>query len=139
MTNTVAVLDACERHGITLGRKKCLFAQTEVKFAGAVVNADGVVPDPDLLRALSEFPEPKNRTDLKSFCGLAEQLGRFCKEKSELLQPLRKYQGTAEGRQWFWDEAATEAFKRARSELTKTSRLAWYDGKKALELHTDAS
>ena len=140
MERRVKVMDACRVAGITLGRKKCQVALESVKFAGAVVDKDRTSPDPDLLAALKEFPTPKNRTDLKLFTGLCEQLGRYTKNKAGLLEPLRPYaSGMGPVPAGFWNRAAQTAFEAARNEMTNTRKLAAYDGSKPLELHTDAS
>jgi hypothetical protein len=100
------------------------------------VDKDGTRPDPDLLKGLKEFPSPKNRTDLKSFMGLAEQVGTYTNQKAMLIGPLRPHLVAGP---WKWDGAAEQAFLKAREEMTHTAKLARYDSTKDIELHTDAS
>ena len=57
------VLERCQLHGIKLTKKKFTVG-TSVKFAGFVVNANGVKPDPDKIAAVKNFPAPKNVSEL---------------------------------------------------------------------------
>jgi len=71
------VFKKCRGAGITLSRKKAKIG-TRMKFAGFVVQEGGVMPDPEKVKAISDFPVPKNVTDLKSILGLAVQLATIC-------------------------------------------------------------
>ena len=46
----VKVFESCKKHSLTLSRKKFQIGR-EVKFAGHVIGADGVKPDPDKVKA----------------------------------------------------------------------------------------
>ena len=41
----------------------------ELPFAGLIVGAKGVSPDPERTRALSKYPRPKEVTGVRSFLG----------------------------------------------------------------------
>ena len=68
----IKVFQRCEEHDITLSKKKYQVGR-EVKFAGYVISAQGVRPDPDKIAAIAQIPIPENLTDLRSFLGLANQ------------------------------------------------------------------
>eukprot|EP00094_Tigriopus_californicus_P001115 TCALIF_01078-PA protein Name:"Similar to pol Retrovirus-related Pol polyprotein from transposon 17.6 (Drosophila melanogaster)" AED:0.25 eAED:0.25 QI:0/-1/0/1/-1/1/1/0/139 len=70
------VIEKCQKKGIKLSINKFEIEQ-EVKFAGLVVSANGMKPNPKKLNALSCSPTPKCVTDLTSFLGLANQVGAF--------------------------------------------------------------
>jgi len=55
---------------------KCEFLKTELNYLGYVVTSEGVKPDPEKVKAIKNFPIPKNKTDVKSFLGLT---GYYCK------------------------------------------------------------
>ncbi|GFT53252.1 retrovirus-related Pol polyprotein from transposon 297 [Trichonephila clavipes] len=50
--------------GLKLNSKKCLFAAQEVKILGHLVSSNGVRPDPDKVKAVRNFPTPKNIHDI---------------------------------------------------------------------------
>lgn len=56
---------------------RCEFTHHTVKFLGHVVSADSVKPDPEKTRAVQETDALKNVSELRSFLGIVNQLGRF--------------------------------------------------------------
>ncbi|KAK3524638.1 hypothetical protein QTP70_032192, partial [Hemibagrus guttatus] len=55
-----AALKKLQSAGLTLNRKKCEFAKTEVKFLGHKLSSGGLQPDPDKLAAVQNMREPTN-------------------------------------------------------------------------------
>ena len=70
-------LQRCAPAGITLHKERFVFATQEVDYCGFIVSPDGYRPDDRLIKTLTEFPSPQNRTDVRSFCGLAQQFEAF--------------------------------------------------------------
>ena len=52
-------------HNVAINTSKIVFAQPAVTFGGYVVDADGFRPDPELTRAIREFPTPGSITDVR--------------------------------------------------------------------------
>ncbi|MDE5118127.1 MAG: reverse transcriptase family protein, partial [Trichodesmium sp. St2_bin2_1] len=132
-----AVLAACRRARITMSAKKFVFGATTAAFVGFVVGPDGYHPDPAKLRAISEFPEPANITDVRSFFGLANQLNGFTGRVAEALQPLRPMLSPKSA--FVWEEPQREAFRQARRLLSEVPIRAFYDPAKPVTLLTDAA
>ena len=59
---------------ITLNTDKWVNARPEVDFAGFHLSGDGYSIDTSIVTAISRFPQLANRTDLRSFVGLVNQL-----------------------------------------------------------------
>jgi len=53
--------------GLTLKFKKCHFHKQQIKFLGHFISPTGMIMDPGKVRALQNFPEPRNKKDLQSF------------------------------------------------------------------------
>ena len=70
-------LDLYGRNGITQNPKKFHFACDTVEFAGFVITTDSVKPCPKYLQAIQDFPTPRNITDIRSWFGLVNQVGRL--------------------------------------------------------------
>ena len=82
------VLDRCRKHGITISLKKLMIGSS-VPFAGFIVSDKGVQPDPERLRSIRDFPTPKNTTELRSFLGMANQLGSFIPDLAHATSNIR--------------------------------------------------
>ena len=72
-----AVLDWIASASATLNLEKCSFQQTELKFLGHVLNANGVAPDPGKTRAIANMSAPDNVPGLRRFLGMVNELGKF--------------------------------------------------------------
>ena len=130
------MLNRCRTHNIVMSKKK--FAVGErVFFAGCVITGDGIYPDPAKTQAIRDFPVPKNKTDLRSFLGLAQQLGHYHPDLAHLsaaLRPLLKKESA-----WNWLEAHTTALKAVKGALIGEHVLKPFDPKLNTVLLTDAS
>lgn len=82
------VLGRQKQANITLN-DKCEFAKTEIKFLGHIVNEDGVKPDPKKTQGITDFPEPKNVNNLRSFLRMVNQLGIFIPNLADKIKVLR--------------------------------------------------
>ena len=82
-------LQRCTERNITLNLSKWKFAQTTVDFAGFILSPKGYQINPSITQAIAEFPTPANRTDLRSFIGLVNQLSACTPTTATLLAPLR--------------------------------------------------
>ena len=116
---------------------KCKFCQTQVTFAGFVLSAEGYQMDQSITDAITEFPTPANRTDLRLFFGLVNQLSASTNKISELLTPLRPLLSTKND--FVWSPAHNDAFKKAKDSLTVAPVLSFFDSTKSTQLRTDAS
>ncbi|KAI9555012.1 putative uncharacterized protein K02A2.6-like [Daphnia sinensis] len=114
-------------NNVSFNRKKTVFATHSVVFAGYVVSENGFCPNPELTRAIREFPRPGNITDLRNFSvKLAATLAP--------LSPLLKKNIV-----WEWTPEHESSFKAARTELAVIPELAFYDPNRPTTLFTDAS
>ena len=108
-----------------------------VKFAGFIVSAEGMKPNPERLQAIKDFPQPKNITDMRSFMGLVTQLGPFVPDIAQLTSPLRNL--LKKNVAWVWLPEHQTAFDKIRQLLTSDVVVKPFDSSLATELLTDAS
>jgi hypothetical protein len=82
------LFERAAQHNVAINVSKLVFAQPSAKFGGYIVNSTGFSPHPDLMKAIRDFPVPRNATDVRSFHGLCQQVGHFSTKVAESLKPL---------------------------------------------------
>ena len=130
------VLTRCREKNITLSIDKAEIGSS-VRFAGFVVSARGISPDPDKLKALREFPVPSNLTTLRSFLGLANYVGSFIPNLSQVTSTLRGL--LKKNVSWQWFEEHQKCFEETIKTLLNYATLQHYNPNQMCELLTDAS
>jgi hypothetical protein len=131
------VLDRLRQYNLKIEPDKCEFLKTELTYLGHVVTGEGVKPDPQKVHAISNFPTPKNRTDVKSFLGLAGYYRRFIPHFSKIAKPLNDLQ--KKDQQWKWEQEQIQSFQQLQSILTEEPVLQYPDFTKPFIVTTDAS
>ncbi|GFX17366.1 transposon Tf2-9 polyprotein [Trichonephila clavipes] len=131
------VLKCLQEAGLKLNSKKCLFAAQEKKILGHLVSSNGVRPDPDKIKAVRNFPTPKNIHDIRSFLDLCSYFRRFIKGFCYLAEPLQS--SLKSGVEFHWGPEEVEAFNSLKKALTSDPVLGMYDERASTEIHTDAS
>ena len=126
-----------QRCAITLNQDKWEYAQSQVTFAGFQLSQDGYNIDTAITDAIAKFPTPANRTDLRAFFGLANQLAASTDTLASLLGPLRPLLSTKN--EFVWSPSHDQAFQTARQSLTSAPTLFFFDPTKPTCLCTDAS
>ena len=67
---------------------KCEFWLEKVAFLGHVVSSEGVSVDPQKIEVVTNWPRPKNPTEVRSFLSLAGYYRRFVQDFSKIATPL---------------------------------------------------
>ena len=116
------VFDRLSLAGLKLKPSKCKLFQRRVSFLGHVVSGKGLEPDPAKVSAITEWPVPRNVTEVRSFVGLASYYRSFLANFSEIAAPLLNL--TKNGVPFVWDQACQAAFNRLKCGLTSASVLA---------------
>ena len=131
------VLLCSRENGITLSANKFVFGMPAIEFCGYRISADGWTVVDAKVKAISQFPAPSNRTDLRSFTGLISQCGEFTPHLSEHAAPLCPLLKTSN--EFVWDSVHTDTVNAAKAELLSPSTLSFFQRDQPLRLETDAS
>ena len=82
------VLECMREHKLYANIDKCIFGATEIPFLGCFVGVDGIRADPEKIRAIVDWPQPKSQKDLRKWLGLANYLHRYSDGYAERVRPL---------------------------------------------------
>ena len=132
-----STLQRLQTAGITLNTSKCEFRKSQIKFLGQVVGVNGIQPDPNMISAIKDLPEPQNISDICRFLGMVNQLAKFTPNLSEVTKPLRELLSSKN--HWIWGSDQTSAFEATKSLLSENPVLSFYDAKLETRVSADAS
>ena len=138
-----AVLTALAKANLTLNAKKCVFAADEIAVLGHRVSAAGVIPNPNKVRAITDFPSPNDQAPvrrvktLRSFLGMISFFRRYVHHFSSIAVPL--YDLLKKNVSWKWGALQQESFESLKKGLLECPSLSHFDDDGVYELHTDAS
>ena len=130
------VLKRCLESNITISLEKMQIGDSVI-FAGYKVSANGIYPIKERTQAIHSFPAPTNRTELKSFLGLANQIAHFVPDLAHVTGPFRELLKKNVAWQWLPDQA--DAFQKTKDILTGDLVLKSFNPHHVTELITDAS
>ena len=82
------VLRRLKENDLFVKPEKCMCRATEVDFLGMIVGRDGIKMDQTKVKAILDWPEPKNVKGVRSFLGLANFYRRFIKDYAHVARLL---------------------------------------------------
>ena len=77
MRNICEVLSYLRENKLYGKLSKCYFFQKEIHYLGHIIFGEGISVDPEKVKAIMEWPVPKNAHEVRSFMGLAGYYRRF--------------------------------------------------------------
>jgi hypothetical protein len=131
-----AVLSILWEHRLFVKKSKCAFAATSIAYLGHVISAQGVAMDPDKVKAVVEWPQPRSTRAVRGFLGLAGYYRKFVHGFGTIAAPLT---ALLKKDSFLWSEAANQAFEAVKTALTTAPVLVLPDFSKAFIMECDAS
>ena len=130
------VAERCKNMNIILS-KKTFQIGSELSFAGLVISAKGISPNPERTRALSDILVPKDITGVRSLLGLANQLYGFVPDFAHMTLALRGL--TGKNASFIWLHEHQREFELVKKLLTSAMVATHFDPKRPVEVLTNAS
>ena len=132
-----AVLQRLSDAGARLMRAKCVFEVPESEYLGHLINALGLHPTEEKVRAIKEAPAPKTLQELRSFLGMLNFYGKFIPNLSAILAPLNVL--LRKNTEFTWNTPQQKAFNMAKQCLISAPVLVHYDSEKDIVVYCDTS
>ena len=82
------VFHRLDEYGVVINLSKCQFGQTEVKLLGHLITPQGIRPLPSKVEAISNFPTPTSKRQLKRFLGMVNFYRLFIPDCATVALPL---------------------------------------------------
>ncbi|PIO68609.1 reverse transcriptase, partial [Teladorsagia circumcincta] len=124
-TRLDAVFQRIQDYGFRVRLEKCSFLQTQIKYLGFVINAQGRRPDPDKVKAIQKMPAPNDVSQLRTFLGLINFYGNFVKDLHNLRAPLDAL--TKKDAVYTWTPECQSSFDKIKATLNSDLLLTYYD------------
>ena len=124
------VLSGLHKAGLRVKQKKCAFMRPSVIYPGHRIDAQGLHPLQDRIRAIQEAPTPTSVPKLKSYLGMLSYYSKFLPKVSTVLHPLHLL--LWKDIPWRWGVDQAKAFAASKELLTSESCLSHLDS--SLEL-----
>ena len=83
-------LTLMRKHKLYANPKKFMIAASEIPLLGCIVGKHGVRPDPEKIKAITDWPVPVDVKGLRKFLGLAAYLHRYSHNYTEITAHLSR-------------------------------------------------
>eukprot|EP00253_Pinus_taeda_P009984 PITA_09984 len=131
------VLQTLREHQLYAKLSKCDFFKEEIQYLGHVITKEGIAVDPEKIKAIMDWPVPKDVADVRSFMGLAGYYIRFVEGFSRVAFPITSLQ--KKGKTFHWTPNCQKSFEQLKHLLTTAPILRIADPDKDYVVCTDAS
>ncbi|KAK9739170.1 Reverse transcriptase (RNA-dependent DNA polymerase) [Popillia japonica] len=125
------------RNKLELRLDKCYFLQTQINYLGYLVDSEGIRPSNEHVKAIRDYPIPKNVHEVHRFLGLTSYFRKFIPNFSVIASP--SYYLTRKSAEWNFGEKEMSTFDNLKTKLSQQPLLCIYSPKAETELHCDAS
>ena len=82
------VFDHLKEFNLKIKPKKSYFFQSNVLFLGHLLSKDGILPNPEKVKKVKDWPTPQSAKQVHSFLGLASYYHRFVSQFAKWANPL---------------------------------------------------
>jgi hypothetical protein len=131
------VLGRLRAHQLYAKFSKCEFWLEKIAFLGHILTAEGVEVDPSKVEAVSNWKQPSNVSEIRSFLGMAGYYRRFIKGFSSIAKPLTEL--LKKDNKFVWTPDCEESFQVIKKKLTTAPVLTLPDIHQEFVIFCDAS
>ena len=118
-------------------KSKCEFFKRTIEFLGHTLSGSGKGMQEDKVKAIREWPVPKNASEIRSFLGLAGWYQEFVKGFSAIVAPISEL--THKDTPFVWTDKQQTAFEQLKDAVCSAPVLILPDKTLPFVVQTDAS
>nr|CAD1839447.1 unnamed protein product [Ananas comosus var. bracteatus] len=126
-----------EEHQLRLNPKKCEYSKQSLVYLGFLVGGCKLQIDPDKVRAIKEWPRPKNMTEVRSFMGACQYVRKFIRHFSILAASLHAL--TKANEKFEWSSKHKNTFQLLQRKICEAPVLVLPNLQRPFELEAHAS
>uniref|UniRef100_A0A0K0FSS6 RNA-directed DNA polymerase n=1 Tax=Strongyloides venezuelensis TaxID=75913 RepID=A0A0K0FSS6_STRVS len=128
------ILARIAEYNMKITLNKCQFGQKNAQYLGYIIDFDGIHPNPDKVKTITDKREPKTEKEFKSFLGAVSYFRRHIKNFSVLAELLYRVINS-----YSWTSEQSDAFQALKKALINAAVLAPPDHTASYTIYTDAS
>lgn len=107
--NLIEVLERLRKVNLKLNPSKCDFLKKELLYLGHIVSENGVLPDPEKIEVVKNYPVPQNSGDVKRFVALANYYRKFIPNFAEIAYNLNVL--CRKNKTFIWNDDCQKSFE----------------------------
>ena len=92
------------------------FYKDKIQYLGHVISKEGISVDPNKIKAIIDWPLPKDITDVRSFMEITGYYRKFIEGFSKIANPITSLQ--KKGKKFVWDQKCKDSFNKLKGLLT---------------------
>jgi hypothetical protein len=131
------VLGKLRAHKLYAKFSKCEFWLEKISFLGHILTAEKVAVDPGKVKTVSNWQQPTNVSEIRSFLGLAGYYRRFIEGFSKIARPMTEL--LQKEKKFNWPESCERSFQELKRRLTTAPVLTLPDIQRDFVVYCDAS
>jgi hypothetical protein len=131
------VLGKLRAHKLYAKFSKCEFWLEKISFLGHILTVEGVAVDPGKVETVSNWRQPTNVSEIRSFLGLAGYYRRFIEGFSKIARPMTEL--LKKEKKFNWSESCEKSFQELKRRLTTAPVLTLPDIQRDFVVYCDAS
>jgi len=125
--------------GLRVNMDKSALCRREIKWLGYILREGGLATNPEKVKAVVDYPLPRNVTEMRRFIGFCGWYRRFIHDFSSIIAPLSELTKKPNVKNFNWNSEANAAFLTIKEKLIEAPVLASPDYARPFVLQTDAS
>lgn len=131
------VMDLVSVHSLKLRYDKCKFMFSNIVYLGYKIDLEGIRPNDENVKAVSQYPIPTTVKCVHSFLGLCFYFRKFIQNFAVIAKPL--YDLIKKNVDFSFDSNHLKIFNILKEKLIESPILSIYSPNLETELHCDAS